>query len=385
MRMTRYKIAFVTHLSNLSGANKSLLDLLDGLDYNIFDPLVIINSHGPLERELEGRSVKYKVAFYSPSTNSTNKFKNIVKYVLNSSVFNRISVSILKKIFKEENIQLVHNNSYLVSVGMQAAYETNIPYICHLRDFIWEDHHRKFFNESKQIKLLKNANLNLAVSQSVANKFQKNTSNKIEVLFDGIKVEDYILDSRQLFTDNEVNIIMAGRISEGKAQLDSIKAVEKVNQYYGEEKVLLHIVGGVGNEQYYKSLHDYVEEHKLSCVRFHKFMLNLKEFRNQCDIGLTCSTNEAMGRVTVENMLASLLVIGNNAAGTSEIIVDQENGMLYNNSSVDELAETIIFAIENPEKSNLIAKKGRDSSIENFSLETYSSQIEEIYKKILRA
>ena len=47
------------------------------------------------------------------------------------------------------------------------------------------------------------------------------------------------------------------------------------------------------------------------------------------DIALVASCSEAFGRVTVEAMLAGMLVIGADVAGTSELICDGVNGILY--------------------------------------------------------
>lgn len=67
------KICFVTHLPNLNGATRSLLDLLDGLDQTKFEPLVLINSEGPIIEELQKRNIRYRKTFYAPATNQQIK------------------------------------------------------------------------------------------------------------------------------------------------------------------------------------------------------------------------------------------------------------------------------------------------------------------------
>lgn len=228
------------------------MDLLDGLDKTKFEPLVLINSEGPIIEELKKRNIRNRKTFYSPATNSTNKIKNVVKAILNSSLINIVSVSLVKKIFQEEKIDIVHNNSYLVSVGMQAAKELGIPYFCHLRDFVFEDHGRSFFYEERQTDLLKNANAVIAITKAVKEKFQPDTPKEIVVLFDGIKVENYEIKPRELFSNSDINILMAGRISPGKVQLDSIKAVEYVRGKYPNRNIKLKIIGGIGDSDYYQ-------------------------------------------------------------------------------------------------------------------------------------
>ncbi|HFI0811054.1 TPA: glycosyltransferase family 4 protein [Streptococcus suis] len=377
------KICFVTHLPNLNGATRSLLDLLDGLDKTKFEPLVLINSEGPIIEELKKRNIRYRKTFYSPATNSTNKIKNVVKAILNSSLINMVSVSLVKKIFQEEKIDIVHNNSYLVSVGMQAAKELGIPYVCHLREFVFEDHGRSFFYEERQTDLLKNANAVIAITKAVKEKFQPDTPKEIVVLFDGIKVENYEIKPRELFSNSDINILMAGRISPGKGQLDSIKAVEYVREKYPNRNIKLKIIGGIGDSDYYQKITGYVSENKLDFVEIHEFVSDLKKIRENTDIGLTCSSFEALGRVTVENMLSSLVTIGADSAGTSELIENGKNGYLYEKGNYRDLADKIIYAILNKETSDQLAKNAHDEAMIKFDIEYYSRKLEDIYSNLI--
>lgn len=377
------KICFVTHLPNLNGATRSLLDLLDGLEKTKFEPLVLINSEGPIIEELKKRNIRYRKTFYSPATNSTNKIKNVVKAILNSSLINMVSVSLVKKIFQEEKIDIVHNNSYLVSVGMQAAKELGIPYVCHLREFVFEDHGRSFFYEERQTDLLKNANAVIAITKAVKEKFQPDTPKEIVVLFDGIKVENYEIKPRELFSNSDINILMAGRISPGKGQLDSIKAVEYVRGKYPDRNIKLKIIGGIGDSDYYQKITRYVSENKLDFVEIHEFVSDLKKIRENTDIGLTCSSFEALGRVTVENMLSSLVTIGADSAGTSELIENGKNGYLYEKGNYRDLADKIIYAILNKETSDQLAKNAHDEAMIKFDIEYYSRKLEDIYSNLI--
>ena len=50
-------VCYVTHKPNLTGANRSLLDLLDGLDRDRYEPVVLVNRRGPLLSELKKRDI----------------------------------------------------------------------------------------------------------------------------------------------------------------------------------------------------------------------------------------------------------------------------------------------------------------------------------------
>lgn len=374
------KIGYITHLPNLTGANRSLLDMLDGLDKEKYTPFVLLNGHGPLEGELKKRNIEYKISFYSPATNSDHWLKNLGKAAFNCSLMNWISVQMIKKILIEEKVDLVHNNSYIVGAGMEAAKAANIPYICHIREFVWEDHHRKFFNEKRQTGLLQNADMVLAITQAVKNKFQPQVSSEIIVLLDGIRVDEYKLPYKEVFKDEQINILMAGRIAPGKGQMEAIQAVERLVKD-GYTNVVLHVVGGVGDDKYNKEIHQYVQEHNLTAVKFYEFTNSLKDMRQQCDIGLTCSKAEGLGRVTVENNLSSLLVVAAEAAGTKELIEDGKTGLFYKPGDAAHLAAVLKKAIDNPQVSNQIVKNGYEDAVK-YDYVNYGRQIMKIYEQM---
>lgn len=375
------KVCYITHLPNLTGANRSLLDMLDGIDKGIVTPIVLLNSHGPIEKELKKRNIEYEIAFYSPSTNSDNIIKNFGKMFLNTACMNRLAVKSIKKVLQKKKIELVHNNSYLVGAGMEAAYELKLPYICHIREFLWEDHHRKFFHEERQQILMQNASQVIAITKAVKNKFQEKTEKEIMVLLDGIKIEEYLLPYRRIYEKDRIDILLAGRIAPGKGQIEAIKAIELLHQN-GYNKLHLHIIGGIGDEEYNKKIHQYVQFHKLEFIKFYQFIHDLKQIRLKCDIGLTCSRAEALGRVTIENMLSSMLVIVGNSAGSQEIIRNGETGYFYKTGSYQDLAEVLKYALENPIKCNQIVLNGYEEAKEKYNYITYAEKITKLYQQI---
>lgn len=110
------------------------------------------------------------------------------------------------------------------------------------------------------------------------------------------------------------------------------------------------------------------------------YVADLRKLRKQCDIGLTCSKNEAFGRVTIENQLAGLLVIGANTGGTTEIIKDNETGLLYKEGDYMDLADKIEYAIINKNTMRNIANHGKDNAIDQFSIERVVDQLIGIYE-----
>lgn len=89
-------------------------------------------------------------------------------------------------------------------------------------------------------------------------------------------------------------MLLAGRISVQKGQMDAIKAVELLMQR-GIDTVLLTLVGQGETKEYLEYVKSYVKEHELEqkiCILEHHD--DLRELRRQCDIGLTCSKRKLL-------------------------------------------------------------------------------------------
>ena len=164
--------------------------------------------------------------------------------------------------------------------------------------------------------------------------------------------------------------------------MDAIRAIRIVSNNT-DIPVFLHLCGNIGDKRYFNRMRDYIENHKIGYVTIHDFTNDLTQIRGISDIGLTCSKSEALGRVTIENMLSSMLVVGADTCGTTEIIRDGENGLLYPAGDYHTLAEVIMQAIENPENSNRIRAAGYAEAV-SYDNKEYARKIAEVYRSMMR-
>lgn len=372
------KICFVTHLPNLTGANQSLLDILDGIDRQAYKPIVLLGKRGLLAAELENRNIDYRIMGYSSEIKEKNFFVNLIKIIKS-----RLAVYKIGRFLKKEKIDIVHNNSLLVWAGMEAARRSGVKYICHVRELVWEDHHIRLLHEKAQYTLMENADMTIFISEFVKNTFIKkhNIKNYITIK-DGICIERYLNEKHiGLFENMPIKIVMAGRVASGKRQMDAVKAVGYLKNN-GKCDCNLLVVGSVADQQYFDELKEYVKENQLEdCITFQAFC-DLKEIRAASDIALMCSVAEGLGRVTVESMLSGCIVIGADAGATPEIITDGENGYLYNAGDFLDLARVIEWAVQNKDRAEIIQQKAKERCLKEFDLSQYVAMIEKEYEKV---
>ena len=298
------------------------------------------------------------------------------------SICNSIHKRKIEKVLKSENIDIIHINGLDSGIGAEIAQKLKIPYVWHIRQFMEADLGKKLFRERSIYRLVSRASSVIAISKDVQTKFEPLLGRKMDLVYNGVPVEKYKLEDMPRFETPITRILLAGRISIQKGQMDAIKAVELLIQR-GIDNVLLTLVGQGETKEYLEYVKSYVKKHGLEqrvCILEH--LDDLRELRRQCDIGLTCSKKEAFGRVTVENMLAKMLVIGANTGGTMEIINDGYNGLLYEEGSPESLAERIEYVMLHKDNVQQMIEQGFACAIEDYSINRVVMQILTLYKSI---
>ena len=102
------------------------------------------------------------------------------------------------------------------------------------------------------------------------------------------------------------------------------------------------------------------------------------------DIVLMCSRMEAFGRVTVEAMLAGKPVIGARSGGTTELIHENFNGLLYTPGNYLELAEKILYLYRHPHLAKEMGLNGQKWTTAYFTEERYGGEVLAILEEILK-
>ena len=374
-----FHVLYVTHASNLTGASRSLLDLLSALERTRVKPIVLLREHGPLESKLNELGIPYEIIPYGLSVMSPNsRIPSSVKKVVNA-----LAVARVRWLLNARKIDLVHNNSLLIDVGMRAALASEIPYVCHVRELVNEDHEMTFINEPRTKRLISRSAMNIFISQFVANKFTDWAGVAPRtVMMNAVSIPGGAAPrSSKPFLRGPFRLFLPGRFARGKGQLDAIRAAKLIMEHGYEIQLVL--AGDVGQDDYYEECLNYINHNHMSCVSVRNFLPDVSKEYASADAALMCSSAEAMGRVTVEGMLAGALVIGANAGATPELIKDGVTGLLYKNGDPEALAEKIIWAISNAEAAVAIARAGRKYASEKFNKNAYASKMMKIYRGCL--
>jgi glycosyltransferase involved in cell wall biosynthesis len=386
------KVAFITHYPNLYGANRSLLDLIEGLRKYGVRPYVILPSRGEILTVLQEKKIPFAIIHFrfwidtkKEKTNLWTGYYNAAKRLRQ----NFKEIPRFEKQLKEWEIELVYTNTSVIPVGALIAKKLNLPHVWHLREFIDLDYGFKLDWGKLSLNLgLRQARAIVANSEAIASYHTKDLERqKVSVIYNGINTLtefDRLYELRQLIErDNKVyTFAVVGLIQPGKGQDVAIKALGILAKDYPQIRLLLAGSLGPAQENYGKELQELVKSFALSeKVEFLGHVDDPYKVYWAADALLMCSRSEAMGRVTVEAMSASLPVIGYDNAGTAEIIEPEKTGLLYRGGA-EELASCMRRLVENSFWAKQLGEQAWKTAREKYSVEVYAQKVYEVLRSL---
>ena len=377
------RVLFISHYAGTGGANLSMLYLILNLKSFGVEALVFIPKHGPIEEAFIKNGIKYEIHHYASLRIAdrgflVNAFSTILRVAINTFQAVRLGFRLRKE------IDIIHSNSSLVFFGAFLKLIIRKPLVWHLREFGKVDYNLVFgLGRKLSAYCYAKADRVIAISGAMNSFFKENVyeGNNLITLYNGVDESTIVckFNLAHLSSDGKVKIAIVGGISEAKNQEDLILAVglmDKLNYH-------VDIIGG-GEEKYMIRLKQLVSENNLGdTVSFLGNKTNIGELLSDYDIGVITSKNEAFGRVTIEYMLAGLAVIGSRAGANPEIILDGENGLLYELGNHEDLAEKIASLVTDEAQRSRLAKNAYETAMQNYTARINAKRVNDIYAKLV--
>jgi glycosyltransferase involved in cell wall biosynthesis len=206
-----------------------------------------------------------------------------------------------------------------------------------------------------------------------------------KVIYGAIDTSQYRFDMVKKRRDSTLSLLYVGRLIHDKGVHTAIEALEKLVHQYEFQNIKLNIVGS-GNREYETYLHQLVQQHSL-----HPFVSFLgpkpkNEIPNlyqQADIFLFTSIwQEPFGRVIVEAMASGVVVIGSATGGATELIKNEETGLVYPHGDANSLATRILNLVNTPDLQHKLAFNAHRTALKNYDIKQMTIEIESYLKKI---
>lgn len=377
--ITRKTILYVSNDLTMGGAPQSLIDMICYMEHFV-TPIVVTASNRRLEEILKNKNITYYIV------NINRGFGKIGQHTINDEekdfVINYEAALKIKKIIIDNDVSLVHINSSVSNAGAMAALLSGIPYIWHLREIPEQQFGCEFWDKTLKQMLFEATDGFVAISDCVKQDYKKKYN------IDSIRLYNIIDSGRfkqKLSTVHKKNnnIILAGNISEAKGQLEAIKAI-KLLVDKGCADIKLHLIGNYDGR--FKWCFDrYIQRYGIEQnVVLLPYADDLSEIRKKCMISLTTSKYEALGRVTIEAMLAGNIVIGSDTGEIPKLIGnDGERGYLYSMGDASSLADTIFRVLNEKNGHDDLLIRAQNFAEITFDGVPYAEKMNMYYDKIL--
>ncbi len=332
---TPVRVAFLTHYTELYGANLSLLNLMDGLSGYGVVPHVIAPEGGDLIAELARRRIPAAVLPFDWWVSTRRTLAGATTRLVRSVR----AVPALVKQMTAWGTQLVYSNSSVFAVGAVAAGWLKVPHVWHLREFGDRDYDLlPDLGPRLRGRILRSADAMIFVSHALRKAFFPGgpPPTNSHVIYNGVaRAAEF--DARRAAADGvrgrvqPFTFALVGRFRDGKGQAVAIEAFAQVAGRFPNSRLLL--VGGAGatgDQAYSDHCRALAAASGLAGrMEFWGYIPDPERAFLAADVALMCSRNEAMGRVTVEAMAAGRPVIGFDGGGTTELISHERTGLLY--------------------------------------------------------
>jgi glycosyltransferase involved in cell wall biosynthesis len=324
----KYKICYLDTAQQIGGGQVGLLDILGNLDYDTFDPWIILPSTGPFYeklRQIKNVNICLTKYIYLPKKISERE---------QIPIYSPFSVNILRQKLNEIRPHLVHSNHLNVGrYGSKAAFLNKIPNIVTFRCIYQK---RKFnysrFVENRILTYSNNVIFNSVRGAEILK--ERSTKQNILSIVNGIDLTKFSKSTPSAniyqeygIPENRKIFLLPARIYPDKGHQILIRAAAKLLTTNPDLQIVFlgdedHLFKGA-KDQFNSEAVDQGLSKNISWI---KYTDNIVPFFKNAFCVVLPSFSEGCPRVLLESLAAGTPIIGSQIDGINEIIKEGING-----------------------------------------------------------
>jgi len=355
-------------------------------------------------KELVDLDVEVHVALPSYSGKASSYEKAGVKvHILDTdlslkSIWNLVpQIKAFRKLLREIKPDLVHSHFFGTTIVMRLAMRGFcIPRIFQVPGPLHLEH---FFFRNLELLVSDKEDYWIASCEWTKKKYQSLAdSKKIFLSYYGTDVEAFVGKSKEYLHDElgvpaKTKVIgmvaymyppkyYLGQKRGLKGHEDLIDAVSIVAEHYPDIKLVF--VGGAwaGATHYENKVIAYGKNKLHDKVVFLGTRTDVSQLYSGFDMAVHPSYSENVGGA-VESLLMNVPTITSNVGGFPDLIKHKDTGLLAKPGDPSDLANKILYYLENPESAQKYTKKGAEYTRFLFDVKRTAKEVKEIYQKIL--
>lgn len=382
------KVLYITNKDDKYGGAQCLMELIeqiqryDDVEIEVLNPCRNKLNEWCDERGIKNYSIRYVGQMYSKHDTGVKYIIKYLSYFFRYYLMNPFSLRKIGKMIGIDSFDIIHTNTATINIGAKLAKRHGMNHVWHLREFGKEDMNFIPFRLDCYKKMNSDGGTFIAISDVIKEAWVKKgiSPDKITRIYDGLKTNGF-QEKNEYFKGNKIKIAFCGSITAFKGQE---RMIEAFHMMPADKRNSFHVdIWGNGKKEYVDCLKEKVDQYGLSnVISFMGYTDDLYRKLSEYDIGLNCSQSEAFGRVTVEYMLAGLLVVASNTGANPELVQNGKYGILFDIGVPMDLCNKLLLIAEHKMEMGNVAEKAMAHAKDNLSIQSNSEKFYRYYKTL---
>lgn len=371
-----HRIAHILAWPIVAGTEVSTIRIARGLGGPEFEHLAFCTTEAPAVE-----------SFFRTEGFPTASFRSVDLSYRRPGPFLRASIQLAREL-RRQKVALVHCSDLMAGLRAgPAAKLARLPVICHIR------------NPEPTVSLHDRPLLHAVdhfvfVSRHAWDCFGYAVApRRGSIIYDGIEpismerdaARNRLLSQFSLPSDSRL-VGMVGRLAPQKDHATLIKAAARVVSV--DPTVRFLVIGDhIGTDAFrhhHRTLARLVESERLARhVIFTGFRDDVPQVLSGLDVSVLATNFEGFGLVIVEAMAQGTPVIATEVGGVTEIIADQDTGLLHRPADDADLAAKILTLLSDKALAERLAWAGRRLVEDRFTIERFASNMASLYRRII--
>jgi glycosyltransferase involved in cell wall biosynthesis len=364
-------ILFVHGITEIGGAERELLVMLERLLRRGYRPIVGCPDHGPLVVELERRGIEVRLALMPP-------WRKLFAYPKRAA-----AVRALRGMIEAVRPALIHvNDIWWVPQTFRAGEGLRIPIVAHVRQEIEAPKVRRY--------KLDRVDLVFPVSRQIQRSLEAGGARpeRLRTLYSGLDMarvtdqEDGRAARRRFGIPAEALVLgTVANLFPRKGYEVMLRALPKITAAFPQAH---YLVVGSGDAAYEARLRALVEDLGLrGRVHFSGFQESVYPGLAAMDLYVHPALMEGFGIAVLEAMAMRKPVVATATGGLPEIVQDGETGVLVPPGDADALARAVVRLLQDPVRCRQLGEAGRARVAAHFTVDAMMDQLVSGYELLL--
>ena len=169
-----------------------------------------------------------------------------------------------------------------------------------------------------------------------------------------------------------------GRVEPRKGQLALVEAFDRLRKAGTDAH--LELIGPIADRDYAEQIRDTIKARELNDrVVIRGRVSNVYSNVGTWDLFVSLSSDEGQGMAILEAMALGVPVVSSNIAGVRDFLEHQDNGLVVDPPTAERVAETLSWALNHEEETQILASRAKDMVDSHYRWKTTVGSMEQLY------